>query len=137
MFQVLAAMKPNSALLGWGTEDGIRLGLRRDSLTRCLDSGADLVETASAAGVWVNAADWAVNLEVFTNFKASERVASVPPQLPLARPQQQRVSAASPAAAVHTVHFLMTDGDNIQCGHALFCASLKLMLLLCWRAGGC
>lgn len=60
----------------------------------------DLVEKASRASVHVHAADWAVNISALSRFGKQAR--QPPPVPPAAR------------TAVHTVCFLMSDGDNLQ-----------------------
>lgn len=64
------------------------------------DDEFQLVERASKASVQVHAADWAVNLSALTRFGKAAR--QPPPVLPAAR------------AGVHSVCFLMSDGDNLQ-----------------------
>lgn len=64
------------------------------------DDEFKLVERASRASVQVHAADWAVNLSALTRFGKQAR--QPPPVPPAAR------------VGVHTVCFLMSDGDNLQ-----------------------
>ncbi len=81
---VFRDMKPNSALLGWG------------------DDERELVRAASKNAIMVHAADLANNLSVLTNIDASYDQ------------QESPVSYDTSNSKVHTVCFLMTDGDNIQ-----------------------
>jgi hypothetical protein len=78
-------------------------------LTLSISSLSPLCRTVkglSQAGLFINAADWAINLSTLTNFFASggltqTRREAPPPPPPGARP-------------THAVGFLMTDGDNLQ-----------------------
>jgi len=78
---VFSSLQKDSALLGWGTEN-------------------DLVSVSSKHAVYVHAADWAVNLPVFTNV---EVLSFTQIKLPTLTP-----------VAKHSVAFLFTDGDNVQ-----------------------
>ena len=94
---VLSNMEPQSAILGWGTSE------------------VGLVQSASQYSAYVNAADWAENLDVYSNVVVG--------------PQQQRTHTPPPPTVenVHTATFIFTgpccpcraaltraDGDNIQ-----------------------
>ncbi|MDB5282882.1 MAG: GxGYxY sequence motif-containing protein [Bacteroidota bacterium] len=81
---VFKDMNTDAALLGWG------------------DNEHDLVDATSKTSVMVHAADFANNLSVLTNVNADYDQQDSP----------FAVDTVSPA--VHTVCFLMTDGDNIQ-----------------------
>ena len=80
-----SSQKVNGAVFGW------------------FDFGEqDLVTTTSQYGLHVHASDWSSNLSVFTNFNI---------------PQQHQVHHTTDTVlqpGVHTVCFMMTDGDNIQ-----------------------
>eukprot|EP01090_Pellita_catalonica_P020492 TRINITY_DN7355_c0_g1_i1.p1 TRINITY_DN7355_c0_g1~~TRINITY_DN7355_c0_g1_i1.p1 ORF type:complete len:568 (-),score=62.82 TRINITY_DN7355_c0_g1_i1:276-1979(-) len=79
-------LRPNSAVLGWG------------------DSEFGLVSYSTEKGTFVNAADWATNLAVLTNFNVQNFT-----QKKVASLQQPEAPADK-----HSVCFLFTDGDNIQ-----------------------
>ena len=81
---VFKDMHPNAALLGWG------------------DDERELVRAASKNSIMVHAADYANNLSVLTNVDAAYHQLDNP------------VSFDTLSTKVHTVCFLMTDGDNIQ-----------------------
>jgi hypothetical protein len=85
--RVLGALDPPYAVLGWGPDE---LGT---------------VTTVSGGGGWVVGADWASNLDVLSGFDV--------PGL-AQRPAPTPAAAPAPAPPVHTVCFLMTDGDNVQ-----------------------
>jgi len=80
---VLSSMNPNSCLVGWGTDE------------------FSLVSTASRKNIFVNAADFAINLSVLSNFEVSRLI-------------QKTHSPVGSITGVHTVTFVFTDGDNIQ-----------------------
>ena len=92
---VFKDMKPNSALLGWG------------------DDERELVRAASKNSIMVHAADLANNLSVLTNIDASYDQHDSP------------VTFDTSSSKVHTVCFLMTDGDNIQWMTHSFATSKK------------
>ena len=81
---VFKDMNTDAALLGWG------------------DDERELVRTASKSSIMVHAADLANNLSVLTNIDAAYDQ------------QDSPVTFDSLTTKVHTVCFLMTDGDNIQ-----------------------
>ena len=81
---VFKDMKPDAALLGWG------------------DDERELVRTASKNSIMVHAADLANNLSVLTNIDATYDQ------------QDSPMAFDSLDSKVHTVCFLMTDGDNMQ-----------------------
>lgn len=81
---VFKDMKPNSVLLGWGGDEN------------------ELVRAASKSAIMVHAADFANNLSVLTNIDATY----YQPESPM--------TFDTSNSKVHTVCFLMTDGDNIQ-----------------------
>jgi hypothetical protein len=83
--RVWGSMSPPFAALGWGPDE---LGT---------------VATVSAYGGGVAASNWASNLDVYSNF-----------DLPLLSPPPAPPAPAAAAAPVHTVCFLMSDGDNVQ-----------------------
>lgn len=60
-----------------------------------------LVSTASRNSIIVHAADWALNLSVLSNFGVETK-------------QSQYNSNPTTIQNVHTVCFVMTDGDNVQ-----------------------
>ena len=86
---VLASLAPPFAVLGWGPDE------------------FRTVRAVSRAGGAVVASDWASNLDLHSSF-----------DLPQFVQQQRRLPPPPPpraaAAAVHTVAFLMSDGDNVQ-----------------------
>ena len=92
---VFKDMKPNSALLGWG------------------DDEHELVRAASKNSIMVHAADFANNLSVLTNIDASYDQQDSPMTFDTAN------------SKVHTVCFLMTDGDNVQWMTHSFATSKK------------
>ena len=92
---VIKDMNTDAALLGWG------------------DDEHELVLTASKYSVMVHAADWANNLSVLTNVNADYDQQDSP----------FLVDTITPG--VHTVCFLMTDGDNIQWMTHSFATSKK------------
>ncbi|MGQ8335852.1 GxGYxYP domain-containing protein [Sunxiuqinia sp. A32] len=59
------------------------------------------VDLASKTAVMVNAADWALNLSTLSNMDVETK-------------QQNHVDDVTSKDNVHTVCFLMTDGDNVQ-----------------------
>ena len=81
--QVFSRMNPNAELFGWGSDE------------------YQLVQTASQKSIIVNAADFAQNLSVLSNFGVETK-------------QAKYVTDPEVKENVHTVCFLMTDGDNIQ-----------------------
>ncbi|MHB1685856.1 MAG: GxGYxYP domain-containing protein [Ignavibacteriaceae bacterium] len=81
--QVFSQMKPNSALLGWGTDE------------------FQLVQNSSKSSIIVHAADFAMDLSTLSNFGADTK-------------QSIYVTNPDTIKNVHTVCFLMTDGDNVQ-----------------------
>ncbi len=92
---VFKDMKPNSALFGWG------------------DDEHELVRAASRNSIMVCAADYANNLSVLTNIDASYDQQDSPNTFDTSN------------SKVHTVCFLMTDGDNIQWMTHSFATSKK------------
>ncbi|HFE53172.1 MAG TPA: T9SS type A sorting domain-containing protein, partial [Bacteroidetes bacterium] len=80
---LFARCELNAAVLGWGNDEH------------------STVARTSAQGLFLHAADWGVNLSVYSNLEAETR---------------QRVFSDSVDSrpGVHTVCFVMTDGDNIQ-----------------------
>lgn len=87
--KVYAALRANAATFGWGSSE------------------FGLVRAASAAAGFVHASDFAQNLATLSSYALlalSQRRAAAPdgPDPPVA------------AAPVHTVAFVMTDGDNLQ-----------------------
>lgn len=86
--EVIKSLKNNSALLGWGTSEN------------------GLVSWASKNSVMVNAADWAVDLSFLTNIPLSDSF------FPLQ--QKKLIQTEINSCQVHTVCFVMSDGDNIQ-----------------------
>lgn len=81
--QVFSDMTPNSALLGWGSDE------------------YGLVQDASRKSIMVHAADYAKDLSVLSNFSADTK-------------QQSHITDPKVIDSMHTVCFLMTDGDNLQ-----------------------
>ncbi|KJE92178.1 hypothetical protein CAOG_03194 [Capsaspora owczarzaki ATCC 30864] len=79
---------PLAALFGWGVSEN------------------GLVGFASEHHAVVHAADWAINLSVLANLNVSSTFALTQ--------KTHANDVPSPPPAVHTVCFLMTDGDNIQ-----------------------
>ncbi|MBN1925274.1 MAG: T9SS type A sorting domain-containing protein [Prolixibacteraceae bacterium] len=65
------------------------------------DDEYQTVELASKNSVLVNAADWVLNLSTLSNFNAETR-------------QQNHLNTVVSEENMHTVCFLMTDGDNVQ-----------------------
>ncbi len=82
--RVLNRSPVGGALLGWGNDE------------------FKLVSESSRHGFWVHAADWSLNLSTLTNFSADLKQKTVADTAFVSREN------------VHTVCFLMTDGDNIQ-----------------------
>ncbi len=82
--RVLGRSASGGALLGWGNDE------------------FQLVSQSSRRNFWVHAADWSLNLSTLTNFAVD--LTQKPPVDSLAYTREN----------VHTVCFLMTDGDNIQ-----------------------
>ncbi|KAH3759135.1 protein phosphatase [Pelomyxa schiedti] len=80
----LANMVPNSAVLGWG------------------DDEYGMVSRATYQSKWVHAADYSMNLPLFTNMN-----------LQTSKPKSQLYTPATESAH-HTVTFIMSDGDNLQ-----------------------
>jgi hypothetical protein len=80
--KIFASFNPNSVLLGWGFDE------------------YQLVAQASSYNSFVHAADFSINLSVFSNFSADAKQKS---------PYDTVVSKEN----THTVCFLVTDGDNI------------------------
>jgi hypothetical protein len=81
---VLSSVNPPAAVLGWGSNEG------------------ETVAAVSVFGGYVHASDWSKNLDVLSSFEIqqlSQPYVAPPPE---------------PTEPVHTVCFLMTDGDNIQ-----------------------
>jgi hypothetical protein len=75
------------AVLGWGVSEDAT------------------VAAASATGGWVHASDWAKNLDTLSSYAMGGH---------LSQKKRKSTPSLSPADKVHTVTFLMTDGDNIQ-----------------------
>jgi len=75
--------RPNAAVLGWG------------------DDEHSTVIKASTHALFLHAADWGVNLSVYSNLEAETR-------------QHVLVDSVQSRPGVHTVCFVMTDGDNVQ-----------------------
>jgi hypothetical protein len=98
--QVLGAMTWPAAVFGWGvSEDGT-------------------IAAVSGVGGYVHASDWAKNLDVLTNFDLAPFTQSgggggAPVPAPAATGSFV-AAATAPPAQVHTVCFVMTDGDNVQ-----------------------
>lgn len=65
------------------------------------DDEYQTVSVASNNSVMVNAADWALNLSTLTNLNAETK-------------QQNHSDVLANPEGVHTVCFVMTDGDNVQ-----------------------
>ena len=65
------------------------------------DDEYQLVKQSSPHDIMVHAADWAANLSTLTNFKVDVH-------------QRAKMREITPEENVHTVCFVMTDGDNIQ-----------------------
>lgn len=82
---VLGALVPPFALTGWGPDE------------------YNTVTAVSERGGAVIASDWASNLDVLSSF-----------DLPQFNQSQRRPAPGSRGPAVHTVAFLMSDGDNVQ-----------------------
>ncbi len=82
--RVLGRSSLGGALLGWGHDE------------------FQLVSESSKRGFWVHAADWSLNLSTLTNFNVELHQKESPD------------SAVISKENVHTVCFLMTDGDNVQ-----------------------
>jgi hypothetical protein len=85
--RVLDSLAPASAIVGWGASEFVTV------------SAASLTK-----GSWVHAADWAHNLAALTSFALG----------PDARQPNAFPSTAPSTKPVHTVTFLMSDGDNLQ-----------------------
>ena len=83
--QLFGLMQDQSFLIGWGSDE------------------FKLVSTSSAWSIFVHAADWAMNIATLSNFPTNQTTQKHPSPSP--PPSRQNV---------HTVCFLMTDGDNIQ-----------------------
>ena len=99
---VLARMEPNSMVFGWGEDE------------------FNLVQSASAGGVGVHAADYCLNLSALTRFQVP--LAQKQPAAPVLGTLPVTGGSAAPAK-VHTVCFLMSDGDNLQWTLGDFAAS--------------
>jgi hypothetical protein len=67
------------------------------------------VSQLSQHGVWAHASDWAKNLVTLSNVKVD-----VPPLPSSPEPLSVQVKANQNETAVHTVTFVLTDGDNLQ-----------------------
>ncbi len=80
--RIFSLMEPNSALLGWG------------------DDEFKLVETASRNSIFVNPADWGLNISTLSNFEKETK-------------QLSHNNSPEVVEDVHTVCFLVSDGDNI------------------------
>ena len=81
------------AALGWGPEN-------------------TYVSTCNAHGVYVHASDYNKNLAALSNVRPAAAAAST--SAPTAPTSAPAVAASTAGAAVHTVSFVMTDGDNLQ-----------------------
>ena len=86
--RVWGSMLPPFAMLGWGPDE---LGS---------------VTSVSRFGGGVAASNFAANLDVLSNFDL--------PQIKQQQQQQQTLPLPTPLTPVHTVCFLMSDGDNVQ-----------------------
>ena len=86
--EIATAMQNNSALLGWGTSE------------------QGLVSWASEASVMVNAADWAADLSTLSNIACPSGF------FPMMQQVLDPIEIDN--CDVHTVCFVMSDGDNIQ-----------------------
>lgn len=103
---VFSSMTPPFAVLGWGPDE------------------LETVKTASTYGGGVIASDWAINVDVLSNFdipsftqKTTKSLSSSPP---LSSPSSSSVTTvesslnSAPPVPAHTVCFVMSDGDNLQ-----------------------
>ena len=95
--QVLSRLKTPAAVLGWGKSE------------------EDMVQATSSYGHMVHAADWALNLATLTNYHFPN-VRDLLPASGNQAPPEAGADGSCPQRemAVHTITFLMTDGDNIQ-----------------------
>ncbi len=84
MIRIFSSFTSNAAFVGWGPDE----------------HGS--VDFSSKYNVFIHAADWANNLSTLTNFNVEE---FKQPRPALHKPDKKNV---------HTVCYLMTDGDNIQ-----------------------
>lgn len=92
--RVLSSLQPGpAAVFGWGVDE------------------SSTVAAASAYGAYVHASDWARNLATLTGIGVPNARVQPNPRLPV---PPTAASGASASPAVHTVTFLMTDGDNVQ-----------------------
>lgn len=87
------AAGPQGAAMGWGPEE-------------------QYVSKLSSHAIYVHASDWSKDVSSLTNIGVHSSVKLDRPLAPRFRPV--RGPPHDQAAAVHTVTFLMTDGDNIQ-----------------------
>jgi len=79
---VFSSMDSNAALLGWGVDE------------------YSLVQTSSSHSIFVNGADFAINLSTLSNYQTSL--------------SQRTHTTANTIPNVHTVTFVFTDGDNFS-----------------------
>lgn len=86
--RVLGSLSGPAAIFGWGTSED------------------QTVAAATTNGAYVHASDWAKNMAVLCNYRTAKAGHLAPPPAPPA--------PRSSGAPVHTVTFVMTDGDNIQ-----------------------
>lgn len=82
--QAFSRMNDNGVLFGWGNGEH------------------PTVAKASSHSIHVYPADWALNLSTLSNFNSNELR------------QQTHTNATEMPDSVHTVCFVMTDGDNLQ-----------------------
>jgi len=105
--QILQSLRPISAVFGWGPDE------------------FSFVDAASSVEAFVHASDWAINLDFLSNFHFPV-THSLPFSMARTTPKDLSVNLMQ---SVHTVCFLMTDGDNLQwllggfAGHPEFWAS--------------
>jgi len=89
---VFGAMSSPFATLGWGPDE------------------LNTVRAASSYGGGVVASDWAINVDVLSNFDIPSFTQKTVPT-PLMKEDYNDASSDAPA---HTVCFVMSDGDNLQ-----------------------
>jgi hypothetical protein len=112
--RVLSSMTPLSTVFGWGSDEG------------------ETLKVCSRFGSYVHASDWASNLATLSSYELPQLHQQQPPpsyhppatwatltrsptndQHTLGQTESDSDTQATPSP-VHTVCFLMTDGDNIQ-----------------------
>ncbi len=100
---VFSSMIPPFAVLGWGPDE------------------LNTVKTASTYGGGLIASDWAINVDVLSNFDIPSFTQKTTTSLPsplsslsssVTTDDSSLISA--PSVPAHTVCFVMTDGDNLQ-----------------------